>query len=102
MRTITPKLTANFNVLSDDVQELLKTTTSAVGEKAAEARANVTKSLKVAQNKFTEVQAEAQKKGKEITKKAGEYAQHNPWVVAGVAAFVCLIIGTAITARARR
>ena len=102
MNTATNKLTAGFNVLTDDVQEFLKTTSSAVGEKAVEARANVTKSLKVAQDKFTEVQAEAQKKGKEVTRKAGEYAQHNPWVVAGVAAFVCLIIGTAITARVRR
>ena len=103
MRTITPKLTADFNVLTDDVQELLKTTTSVVGDKAAEARAKVTKSLKVAQNKFTEVQAEAQKKGKEAAKKAAKYAQHNPWVVAGgVVAFACLITGIAIAARAQR
>jgi len=103
MRTITPKLTADFNVLTDDVQELLKATTSVVGEKAAEARAKVTKSLKVARDKFTEVQAEAQKKGKEAIKKADEYAQNNPWVViAGVAAFVGFITGIAIAARARR
>jgi ElaB/YqjD/DUF883 family membrane-anchored ribosome-binding protein len=102
MSTDTHKLTADFNLLADDVQELLKTTTSVVGEKAAEARAKVTKSLEVAQNKLTEVQAEAQKKGKEVTRKADEYAQHNPWVVAGVAAFAGFITGTAFAARARR
>ena len=102
MSTTTQKLAADFNVLTDDVQELLKTTTSVDGEKVTEARAKVTKSLKVAQDKFTEVQAEAQKKGKEATKKVDEYAQHNPWVVAGVAAFACLIIGAAIAARSRR
>ena len=102
MSTATQKLTADFNVLTDDVQELLQTTSSVVGEKAAEARAKVTKSLKAAQNKFTEVQAEAQKKGMEATKKADEYAQHNPWAVAGVAAFAGLITGIAIAARARR
>jgi ElaB/YqjD/DUF883 family membrane-anchored ribosome-binding protein len=103
MSTATQKLTADFNVLTDDVQELLKTTTSVVGEKAAEARAKVTKSLKVAQDKFTEVQAEAQKQGKKAIKKADEYAQHNPWVViAGVAAFAGFITGIAIAARVRR
>jgi ElaB/YqjD/DUF883 family membrane-anchored ribosome-binding protein len=102
MSTATQKLTADFNVLTDDVQELLKTTTSVVGEKATEARAKVTKSLKVAQDKFTEVQAEAQKKGKEATRKADEYAQNNPWVVAGVAAFAGFITGTAVAALARR
>jgi ElaB/YqjD/DUF883 family membrane-anchored ribosome-binding protein len=103
MHTITPKLTADFNVLTDDVQELLRTTTSVVGEKVAEVRAKVTKSLNVAQNKLTEVQAEAQKKGKEAIKKADEFAQHNPWVViAGVAVFAGLITGIAIFARSRR
>ena len=103
MRTITPKLTADFKVLTDDVQGLLKNTTSVVGEKVAETRAKVTKSLNGAQNKFIEVQAEEQKKGKEAIKKADEYAQHNPWVViAGVAAFAGLITGIALAARTWR
>jgi ElaB/YqjD/DUF883 family membrane-anchored ribosome-binding protein len=103
MNTAIRKLTPDFNVLTNNVQELLKTTTCVVGEKATEARDKVTKSLKVAQNKFTEVQTEAQKKGKEALKKTGEYAQHNPWVViAGVAAFVGLITGIVIATRDRR
>jgi len=98
MRTIAPKLTADFKVLTDDVQELLKRTTSVVGEKATETRDKVTKSLKVAHDKLDETQ----KRGKEAIKKADEYAQHNPWVViTGVAAFASLITGIAIAARVR-
>ena len=103
MRTITPKLTADFNVLTNNVHELLKTTSSVVGEKATETRDRVTKSLKVAQNTLTEVQTEAQKMGKEAIKKADKYAQNHPWmVIAGVAAFAALITGIAIAARVRR
>ena len=103
MRTITPKLTADFNVLTNNVHELLKTTSSVVGEKATETRDRVTKSLKVAQNTLTEVQTEAQKMGKEAIKKADKYAQNNPWVViTGGAAFASLITGIAIAARVRR
>jgi ElaB/YqjD/DUF883 family membrane-anchored ribosome-binding protein len=102
MSTATKKLTADFNVLTDDVQELLKTTSTAVGEKVVEARAKVTKSLKVAQDKFTEAQAEVQKQGKEASRKADEYAQNNPWVLAGIAAFAGFIIGTAFAARTTR
>ena len=102
MRTITPKLTADFNVLTNGVQELLKNTTSVVGEKTAVARDKVTKSLKVAANKFTEFHSEAHKKGKEGIEKTNEYAHHHPWVVAGVAALAGFIIGTAIAAGVRR
>ena len=99
MRTITPNLTADFKVLTDDVHELLKTTTTLVGEKATETRDKVTKSLKVAHDKLDETQ----KRGKEAIKKADKYAQNNPWVViTGVAAFASLITGIAIVARIRR
>ncbi len=94
------KLVEDFKILSKDVQELLKATASVVGEKAAEARVKVQDSLKVAQEKLSEVQDTVRARGQEAFTASDTYVRDNPWNAVGIAAGVGFLLGVVFSAAA--
>ncbi len=96
------KLVEDFKVLAKDVQDLLKATSSVVGERAAEARVKVEESLKVAQDKFSVVQEDMTARGREAFKVTDGYVHEKPWNAVGIAAGVGFLLGICFSAGAFR
>jgi len=92
------KLVDDVKVLVKDVQELLKATTSVVGDKATEARARVQGSLKVAQDKLGEHYDTVRSKGQEAFTVTDGYVRDNPWNAVGIAAGVGFVLGISFAA----
>jgi ElaB/YqjD/DUF883 family membrane-anchored ribosome-binding protein len=92
------KLVEDVKVLTKDVQELLKATASVVGERTAEARGKVQESLKVAQEKLSQVHAAARDKGQQAFNATDGYVRDNPWNAVGVAAAVGFLLGLGFAA----
>ncbi len=94
------KLIEDVRVLIADVQELLKVTTSVVGDKASEARVRVQDSLKVAQDKLGEHYETVRAKGQEAFAATDGYVRDNPWNAVGIAAGIGFILGIGFSAGA--
>ena len=94
------KLVEDFKILAKDVQELLKATTSVVGDKASEARLRVQDSLKVAQDKLSDVQESVKAKGQEAFSATDGYVRDNPWNAVGIAAGIGFLLGIGFSAGA--
>jgi ElaB/YqjD/DUF883 family membrane-anchored ribosome-binding protein len=94
------KFVEDVKVLAKDVQDLLKATTSVVGEKAAEARVKVEESLKVAQDKLTVVQENMKSRGQEALTATDGYVRDNPWNAVGIAAGIGFVLGIGFSAGA--
>ena len=92
------KLVEDVKTLTKDVQELLKATASAVGERTADARAKVQESLKVAQEKLAAVSASAKDKGQAAITATDVYVRDNPWNAVGVAAGIGFLLGLGFAA----
>ena len=94
------KFVEDFKALSKDVQDLLKVTSSVVGEKAAEARVRVEESLKIAQDKLSVVQDNVRAKGQEAFTVTDSYVRDNPWNAVGIAAGIGFVLGIGFSAGA--
>jgi ElaB/YqjD/DUF883 family membrane-anchored ribosome-binding protein len=92
------KLVEDVKVLIHDVQELLGATTSVVGDKAAQARARVQDSIKLAQDKLSEAHGHVRAKGQEAFNVTDGYVRDNPWNAVGIAAGIGLLLGIGFTA----
>ncbi len=94
------KLVDDVKVLIKDVQDLLKVTTSGLGDKATEARSRVQDSLKVAQDKLGDHYETVRAKGKEAFDATHGYVTENPWNAVGIAAGIGFILGIGFSAGA--
>ena len=92
------KVYEDVKVLIHDVQELLKATTSVVGDKATEARSRVQDHLKVVQDKMGDHYETVRNKGKEAFDVTHGYVSENPWNAVGIAAGVGFLVGIAFSA----
>ena len=92
------KLAEDLKVVSKDLQELIKATASVIGEKAADARAKVVESLKVAQDKLSVVPETVKAKSKEAAAVTDKYVRDNPWNAVGIAAGVGVLLGLGLAA----
>jgi ElaB/YqjD/DUF883 family membrane-anchored ribosome-binding protein len=92
------KLAEDLKVVSKDLQELIKATASVVGEKAADARARVVESLKVAQDKLSVVPETIKAKSKEAAAVTDKHVRNNPWNAVGIAAGVGVLLGLGLAA----
>jgi ElaB/YqjD/DUF883 family membrane-anchored ribosome-binding protein len=92
------KLVEDVKLLISDVQDLLKATTSVVGDKATEARSRVQDSLKVAQDKLGEHYDTVRTKGQEAFTVTDGYVRDNPWNAVGIAAGVGFVLGLSFAA----
>ncbi len=92
------KVYDDVKVLVKDVQELLKATTSVVGDKATEARSRVQDHLKTVQDKLGDHYETVRTKGQEAFTHADGYVRDNPWNAVGIAAGVGFILGIGFSA----
>lgn len=87
------QLMADFKVVVEDAEELLKATAGQSGDKLAEVRAKAEESLRRAKVRMAEAQAALLAKTREAAKATDVYVHENPWEAVGVAAAAGFIIG---------
>lgn len=92
-RVTREQLIADFKVVVEDAEALLKATANQGGEKLAEVRAKAEESLKVAKARMAEAQAAMLAKTKAAAKATDAYVHENPWEAIGFAAAVGFVIG---------
>ncbi len=90
------RLMNDLRVVIADAEELLRTTASAVGDDAAEARGRIQDRLLQAKANLMHLQDAAVAKAKAAGHAADDYVHDNPWKAVGAAAGVGLIIGLLI------
>lgn len=87
------QLIADFKVVVNDAEALLKATANQSGEKLAAARAKVEDSLRVARARLAEAQTAIVAKTKAAAKATDAYVHENPWKAVGIAATIGLVVG---------
>ncbi len=93
------QLMADFRVVVNDAEALLKATANQTGDKLAAARAKVEESLEVARARLAEAQSAVVAKTKAAAKATDAYVHENPWNAVGIAAAVGLLVGILIGRR---
>ncbi len=93
------KLVSDVRVLMSDSEELLRATATQTGEKIAEARARMQQAVSDLKPDILKAQAAIRDNAALAASNAHEYAQENPWIVAGISAGVGLLIGLLIGRR---
>lgn len=87
------QLIADFKVVVQDAEALLKATANQGGEKLAELRAKAEESLRVARARMAQAQEALILKTKQAAKATDVYVHEHPWQAIGVAAGLGLLIG---------
>lgn len=87
------QLMADFKVVVEDAEELLKATADQGGEKIAQVRAKAQESLKQAKVRMAEAQAALLAKTREAAKATDVYVHEKPWEAVGVAAAAGFMVG---------
>jgi ElaB/YqjD/DUF883 family membrane-anchored ribosome-binding protein len=93
------QLMADFRVVINDAEALLKATANQTGDKLAATRAKVEESLQVARARLAEAQSAVVAKTKAAAKATDAYVHENPWNAVGIAAAVGLLVGILIGRR---
>jgi ElaB/YqjD/DUF883 family membrane-anchored ribosome-binding protein len=93
------QLLDDFGKVVSDAEGLLKAVGSAPGEKAAEMRASVQKSLDSAKDRLREIQGAAVEKTTAAARAADEYVHDNPWPMIGAAALFGFVLGLVVKDR---
>lgn len=97
------KLLNDFNEVVTDTEQLLKSVSSAGGEKANALRANIEQNLKSAQQRLREIEETALERSRAAAKATDEYVRGHPWqsvaIVAGVAAVIGVVVGLLLNRR---
>ncbi len=91
------QLIADFQVVVDDAEALLKATAGQGGEKLTEIRTKAEESLKLAKARMMEAQEALVARTKAVAKATDTYVHENPWkaicAAAGVGVVTGLLIG---------
>jgi ElaB/YqjD/DUF883 family membrane-anchored ribosome-binding protein len=93
------QLIADFMVVLEDAEALLKASANQGGEKLAEVRAKAEESLRAVKAKIAGTQPLLLAKTKKVTDATDAYVHDNPWSVIGVSACVGLVVGLLIGRR---
>ena len=93
------QLIADFKVVIEDAEALLKATAGQGGEKLTEIRTKAEESLKVAKARMMEAQEALVARTKAAAKATDAYVHENPWKAIGAAAGVGVVIGLLIGRR---
>lgn len=93
------QLIADFKVVVEDAEALLKATANQGGEKLIEIRTKAEESLKIAKARMLEAQEALVAKTRAAAKATDVYVHENPWKAIGAAAGVGLVVGLLIGRR---
>jgi ElaB/YqjD/DUF883 family membrane-anchored ribosome-binding protein len=99
-RVTTDRLMADFGMLADDMEHLLKAAGNQTGQHAAQVRVNAADSLRAAKARVTELQDMAAAKTRAAGRATREYARANPWQVVAICTFAGFVLG-AVLSRSR-
>lgn len=95
----TEHLIADFKVVVEDAEALLKETASQGGEKLAEVRAKAEESIRVAKFRMADARAVLLANARDAAAATDAYTRENPWKAVGVAAGLALVVGLLIGRR---
>lgn len=87
------KLLQDFKEVVVDTEQLLKSVSSASGDKAQALRAGIEESLVASRQKLHELQDAALKSTRAAAKTTDEYVQGHPWQAIGLTALVATVFG---------
>ncbi|MGB7946900.1 MAG: DUF883 family protein [Candidatus Binatia bacterium] len=87
------KLTSDFKILMEDVQELLKATSNQTGESIADLRQRLGQKLEYGRKALSEQERALRDKAVVAKASAAAYLEEKPWATIGIAAGVGLLLG---------
>jgi len=90
------RLVGDLRAVVEDAEELLRSTASQTGEKAAAARARLQESLQMARQRLVGAEEALVERTKEAARVTDRYVRDNPWRSMGVAFSVGVIVGLLI------
>lgn len=97
------RLMQDFNQVVSDTEQLLKSLSSAGGEKAQALRAKIEANVGSARERLREIEEIALERGGAAAKATDAYVRENPWqsmaAVAGIAAIAGLVVGLMLNRR---
>ena len=93
------KLAADFRVVINDAEELLRATASSAGESAAAARLRIQDSLEAARARLGQLSDVSVERARAAARATDDYVHDHPWPAVGVAGLVGLILGALISRR---
>ena len=99
MSQASQQLVADLRTLAADAEELVKATAAQTGERIAEARGKIQKSVADLKPQLVQAQAVLTEKTKAAATTADAVVRENPWAAVGVAAGVGVLLGLLIGRR---
>ncbi len=90
------QLIADFKVVMDDAEALLKATANQGDHKLDELRTKARESLRKVSEHITQSQAALLANGKKAAKATDVYVHDNPWAALGIAGGIGLVLGLLI------
>ncbi|HXZ48830.1 MAG TPA: DUF883 family protein [Usitatibacter sp.] len=97
------KLLQDFNDVVADTEQLLKSVSSAGGEKTQALRASVEQNLKLAKERLQQIERAAVDRSRMAAKATDEYVHMHPWqsiaIAAGAGATVGIVLGLLLNRR---
>lgn len=93
MTQATQKLVMDLRVLLADAKDLMLATAAQSGEKIAEMRARIQRTIADIEPRLAAAEAALEGKVREAAKTTDDYVHANPWTAVGVAGCAGLIIG---------
>ena len=93
------KLTSDFKALMGDVEELLKSTSSQVGESIADLRQRLGKKLEEGKKALSEQERALREKAEERKASVQAYLGEKPWITVGIAAGIGMVLGSLLRCR---
>jgi ElaB/YqjD/DUF883 family membrane-anchored ribosome-binding protein len=93
------KLASDFKTLIDDVQELLQTTSSQTGERIADLRERLGKTLDEGRRALSEPERVLREKTEKAKASAEAYLRDKSWVTLGIAAGIGVVLGSLLRRR---
>lgn len=93
------KLSSVFKALIDDVQELLKTTSSHTREAVADLHQRLGTKLEEGKKALSEEEMALREKAEEGKASVKAYLHEKPWITVGIAAGIGLVLGSLLRRR---
>ena len=92
----TRKLVSDVRILAADAEELVKVTAGQTGEKIAETRNRIQKSVADLKPRLAQAQAALADDARSAAELGDSYVHEQPWTAIGIAAGVSILVGILI------
>ena len=99
MSQASQQLVTDLRILAADAEELVKATAAQTGDRIAEVRGKIQKSVAELRPQLVEAQAVLTEKAKAAANTADAVVRDKPWTAIGIAAGVGLLLGLLIGRR---